>query len=233
MVSLFNGLAFTRWLLSFIGSSLCLITCIHSASPNYAQDRKSPQQRPAYSELSVIRHEVNNHESEIRMMEAKLNNYEETIETFRQNLADNGELYKDLIRDNTTNVNYKIDTLETKAKGFAADMGVLKTHANESSIVLGQYKQKISDLEKIIEAQQNQLSHLEMAIKSLMDLMQVKDETFANADKSDSAKTYRVQAGDTLEKIAKNHKTTIRALREKNNLLHDKIVVGQKLIIPS
>lgn len=43
---------------------------------------------------------------------------------------------------------------------------------------------------------------------------------------------YTVKSGDTLIKIAQDHKTTVRALRTANNLRTDGIKVGQKLKIP-
>lgn len=43
---------------------------------------------------------------------------------------------------------------------------------------------------------------------------------------------YVVQSGDMLSKIAVKHGTTVKALREANKLTSDKIVVGQKLVIP-
>ncbi len=44
---------------------------------------------------------------------------------------------------------------------------------------------------------------------------------------------YTVKSGDTLSKIAAEHKVTIKALRSANNLTTDRITVGQKLKIPS
>ncbi len=44
--------------------------------------------------------------------------------------------------------------------------------------------------------------------------------------------TYVVQGGDSLSRIAAKHNTTIAALRESNQLKSDKILVGQKLVIP-
>lgn len=162
-------------------------------------------------------------------MEEKLNNQEETIETLRQGLCDTGQLHRDLLKDNQASLNSKIDSLDTKTKNLVTDLGVLKTHANESAAILEQYKHKIKEMEKVTEVQKNQLNHLEEAIRSLMDLMQVKESL---GEKGDGVKSYRVQSGDTLEKIARSQKVTIQALREKNNLTNDKIMVGQKLIIP-
>jgi LysM repeat protein len=43
---------------------------------------------------------------------------------------------------------------------------------------------------------------------------------------------YTVKSGDTLIKIASEHKTTVRAIRTANNLRTDSIKVGQKLKLP-
>jgi LysM repeat protein len=44
---------------------------------------------------------------------------------------------------------------------------------------------------------------------------------------------YVVKSGDTLTRIAKTHRTTIQALKSSNDLASDKIIVGQKLKIPT
>ena len=46
---------------------------------------------------------------------------------------------------------------------------------------------------------------------------------------SSEAVSYKVQAGDTLSKIASQHKTTVTDLKSNNNLSSDLILVGQKL----
>lgn len=45
-------------------------------------------------------------------------------------------------------------------------------------------------------------------------------------------KEYMVKPGDSLSKIAKEYKTTVKALKEANALTSDRIIVGQKLIVP-
>lgn len=47
-----------------------------------------------------------------------------------------------------------------------------------------------------------------------------------------ASKTYTVRSGDSLWKIAREHKTTVSALRAHNNLKTDNLRVGQKLKIP-
>jgi LysM repeat protein len=46
-------------------------------------------------------------------------------------------------------------------------------------------------------------------------------------------RVYVVKSGDTLTAIAREHNTTVRALRSVNNLETDRIRVGQKLKLPT
>jgi LysM repeat protein len=55
----------------------------------------------------------------------------------------------------------------------------------------------------------------------------------ASATDAAGAETYKVKSGDVLLTIAKSHGTTVKALREANNLKSDRIVVGQVLKIPA
>jgi len=50
---------------------------------------------------------------------------------------------------------------------------------------------------------------------------------------SGNEKLYTVKSGDTLNHIAKNNATSVKALRAENNLKTDQIKVGQKLKIPA
>lgn len=47
-----------------------------------------------------------------------------------------------------------------------------------------------------------------------------------------AASIYVVKSGDTLAKIAREHATTVKAIRAANNLKTDQIKVGQKLKVP-
>ena len=62
--------------------------------------------------------------------------------------------------------------------------------------------------------------------------MQTASLTSPASDPNTGDPLYTVKSGDTLIKIAQDHKTTVRALRTANNLKTDGIKVGQKLKIP-
>jgi LysM repeat protein len=50
---------------------------------------------------------------------------------------------------------------------------------------------------------------------------------------SNDSSVYVVKSGDMLGKIAQKFKTTVKRLREVNNLPSDRIRVGQKLKLPT
>ena len=47
------------------------------------------------------------------------------------------------------------------------------------------------------------------------------------------SQTYQIKSGDSLEKIARQYHTTPEAIKRENNLFSDKIMVGDKLRIPT
>ena len=83
-------------------------------------------------------------------------------------------------------------------------------------------------LEQALEQNYKNIESLQSAMSTLAEAFQLKlDPASVSA-----AKTYRVKSGDSLEKIAKLHGTTIRALKELNGITSDKIIVGTWLKIP-
>ena len=55
----------------------------------------------------------------------------------------------------------------------------------------------------------------------------------ASPDATSNGQPYTVKSGDTLNRIATEHHTSVRAIRAANNLRSDRIMVGQKLRIPA
>jgi LysM repeat protein len=190
--------------------------------------------------IDDLRHEVSNHETEIRSFDEKLTNFESIMESIRDQFQDVSKSHKEQLKGSSANLESKITFLENTSKGLIADLKQFKTHANETSTVLNQFKEKIESIEKIVTQQSQDMENLQAAMQSLMEALQVKSPSSSSKkeSKTSSSQTsaaglsYKVKSGDSLEKIAKNHQVTIQALKEANGLTTDRIVVGKNLIIP-
>lgn len=178
--------------------------------------------------LHDIRHEVTNHEAEIRMFEEKFKTQEEIIDSLALQLNEALKTIKDTLNLHSSTIDSKIARHETSSKNLTAD---LKTYSNDSATAFSEYKIRLSELEKAIEIQNRNLDNMQTALRSLAEAWGIKEDSSEGAS-SLSTKIYRVKAGDSLEKIAKLNNTTIKKLKEINHLTGDQIIIGQKLQIP-
>lgn len=213
-------------------SFLVFSSVLHAAPKGiYVQENVTPI-RDLYSTVEDMRHEVNNHETEIRMFDEQLKNMDSIIENMQNQLEEALKLSKEQMKNGFAMFESRIIALENMTKGIINDMVTFKTYTNETANILSQYKQKISELEKIILQQNQNMEHLQTAISSLMEAFQVKGQTSTKSENITASKSYKVKPGDNLEKVARSHQTTIQAIKEANGLTTDRIVVGQILAIP-
>lgn len=162
--------------------------------------------------------EVDNHTTEIRIIDEKLKNQLLIVESIRDQLQETNQSQKDLVKNNSVSLENRILGLESTLKSISSDLRQIQTHANETANALKQYKQKIAEQGDMIDT-------LQATLKTLMEAMQVSTST-------SSAKSYTVQSGDTLEKIAKRHKTSVKEITNLNSLQNEKIYIGQTLKLP-
>src|SRR5699024_5952933 len=90
-----------------------------------------------------------------------------------------------------------------------------------------QYNMSVSELKKL----NNLKSDLILVGQKLKVSTQSKSVTPSSSSSSSSTKTYKVVSGDTLSGIALKYKTSVSALKAKNKLKSDLILVGQVLAI--
>jgi LysM repeat protein len=185
-------------------------------------------------DISQLRHQVENHESDIRSFEDKVTNQDVTIEGLRQDVTNTHSATKDQVKSSTSTNESRISAMEATQKNLVADMKQLKDISNETASALTMLSQKINKLEKNMDQQKGNIENLESALKSIMEALQIKEAPSNKSSSSsiESGKTYRVKAGDSLEKIAKDAGKSIQSIKDANGLASDKIVVGQKLVIP-
>jgi chromosome segregation ATPase len=226
---------FRKGLLFF--SLFFFFPCWSAPYSNSMQSRGSARPMgnpPQQINISDLKHELNNHETEIRIFENKMQNHEMALDEIRQQVSEGLQEQKEMAQNLGNNLERKIQTVDNSIQGIMEDLRQLKNQANASISILEQYKAKLIELDSLFQAQNHHMASLENALQSLADVWQAK-ETSANAlvkFTSNNSKTYKVQPGDSLGKIAAQHKISVESLKERNRLKSDRINVGQTLIIP-
>lgn len=221
----------------FFMAALMLPFLVGAATLASPKDNLTVTLNQLRSAVVDLKNSVQNHESEIRTFEEKLQTQESGFESLRDQLTSTSEEQSIQLKNNNVNLESKITALETTLNGLTADLRTMKNQSNDSVAVLAQYKQKLGEIEKIIDAQNQHMGQMENAMKSMMAVLQnssqeVQPIAVNTSINSSTGNIYKVQPGDTLEKIARKNNTTAKALKEANSLANDRIVVGQALKIP-
>ena len=185
--------------------------------------------------LSDVKNELNNHEIEIRTFEERLRTQEQMMEDLHQQLKDDLATQRTAVKADSTAIQNKVDVLDRSlkstdgaSKGMMTDLRQLKDQSDEFVKILGQYKLKLVDLEKLVEAQNHQMENFETALNTVIEILKGKDSSKASGTKNEGGgQTYKVQAGDSLEKVARKHNVSVQALRQANQLTSDRIIIGQ------
>lgn len=113
------------------------------------------------------------------------------------------------VSDDVASLQKKIALLEKNLDKLTHDIRSLMAYASQTTTSLSQYKDQILELDRKIE----EVPKLHSTLRT-------------------SSSKYTVKAGDSLVKIAHKHHVTLDALKRENNLITDKIIVGQQLVIP-
>ena len=199
--------------------------------------KSSPKEEKHQLELTLhqvqtniddLRHDLNCMQTELQILDGKIKNQEKSI-------ADLKHQYLDKQKKEMQALTQQINTLQTKVGGYDSkqentekDIRQLSGHANDTSSALTQYKERINELEKELIAHKRRFEE----VSKLKNTLESVAKTIRAATGKDFY-SYKVKSGDSLEKIAKNHKTTVEALKSTNKLDNDLIVIGQELRIPN
>ncbi len=188
--------------------------------------------REVLDNLDNLKNEVQIHESQIMTFEEKFKNLEEIIDSLRLQTSSAVQGVKEALRNHSSQFEAKLTDQQNAAKELTHDV---KSFANENQQLLNDFKNRITELEKTIDLQNRNIENLQSALSSMIDVIKDKD---TGSEKLEShiaempSKIYKVKAGDSLEKIAKQQQTSIKKLKELNNLTGDQIIIGQRLKIP-
>jgi LysM repeat protein len=166
--------------------------------------------------LDDLRHDTNCFETEIQILDSRIKCFENALANLKQQEIEKQQIRIDQIAHQLQLLDRKWTAFEKKQETSKENVDQLTNHAKETGIALSQFKNRIVELESEILTQGRKLETIAKLKDGLMK----------------SARTYKVKAGDSLEKIAKAHKTDVVTLKQINHLQNDLIVVDQELNVP-
>ena len=116
----------------------------------------------------------------------------------------------------------RVAHLEKLLEKATADLRNLSTHTTQALSQLHNLEHQVSSHEK----------RLDEVVKLKGTLTSISNAIGQGPTSLSSTTSYRVKAGDSLEKIARKYKVGVGELKAINNLNNDRIVVGQELKVP-
>lgn len=175
-------------------------------------------------ELSDVKHTLSNTQVEMQILEDRLRSHDTTLQSTKSHtfhLADGADQKIQLLEK-------RIAQIEKMQDKISSEIRQLSSYASQSTNSFAQFQRKINELES--EAQSNSkmihdLSDLKGTLSSI-------SQAIHKGGGKTSTTTYRVKAGDTLEKIARGHHTTVELIKKHNGLTSTKIFVGQEIKLP-
>lgn len=155
---------------------------------------------------------------ELDILHEKSTKLEKEVSECKEEAKKGGASSQKLASSQMGSLETRLSSLEHQQEGFVKDLKLLKTCLEQSNTQLATCLDGLSRLEKEL-AQES--TNLKNSLKSMLALL-----------KEEEATPYLVKQGDSLGKIAQDHKINIKTLKEFNNLSSDIIFPGQKLQIP-
>lgn len=194
------------------------------SSPNDEKHQLELTLHEVQTNLDDLRHDINCFQTELQILDGRIKYYENTLSSLKQNDLEKQQSKIDHLNQMVQHLEKKWASLENVQEVDTKELRTLTSHANETTAALSQFKDRIGELEQEIFSQGHKFDEL-AKLKSHI-------EHLAKGFSSDF-KIYKVKAGDSLEKIARTHRTAVDKIKKLNDLDHDLIVVGQELKIPN
>src|SRR3990167_7856083 len=173
--------------------------------------------------LDDLRHDINCFQTEIQILDGRIKYYENALATLKKEGLEQQQAKIELLSQQIQSFEKKWAFLEKNQNASSQSAQQFLSHANETTASLSQFKDRIQELEQEILLQNrkfDELAKLKGAIESIAK---------GSRGVATFSKIYKVRSGDSLEKIAKAHKTSVEKIKKLNSLDNDLIVIGQEI----
>jgi len=204
----------------FISFPLILLTgCLSLSSSREDKHQIELGLRKMRTDLEEVRQDCNTYEVGHHLLEGKFLEQEQMLATLKQRFDELKD--KDSPPQEVQILAREVDQLSKRQENIISDIRQLGAYANETTTALSQYKDKIAQLENLMALQKQQINTL-IKLKDSID----------EYSQTENQKIYIVKSGDSLEKIAREHGTTVEKLKQLNQINSDVIMVDQQLSLP-
>lgn len=195
---------------SYFSIFLFLFLCFYGCSPIKSSSESEKVQmelslHEAKTNLDDVKHDLKCLKVDLQILDKKIQNNENLSEVVDLKIKEI-EVY-----------------LEKRYDKILTDIKKLYSNQKNVKSFLGQYEEKITELEKIIASQNKQFDKINDLKKTLNQIASSLKEGYL---------IYKVKPGDSLKAIAKTYDITVSSIRKINGIKGDLIVVGQELKIP-
>lgn len=191
------------------------------SSPNDEKHQLELTLHEVQTNLDDLKHDINCFQTELQILDGRIKYYENTLSSLKQHDLEKQQAKIEQILTQLQSLEKKWTSLEKGQKEGTSELETLSAHANETTAALSQFKDRIGELEEEIQTQNRRFEEVSKLKGHIETLAKGKD-----------FRLYRVKPGDSLEKIARAHKTAVEKIKKINGLDQDLIVVGQELKIP-
>lgn len=193
------------------------------SSPNSEKHQMELTLHEVQTNLDDLRHNINCFQTELQILDGRIKSYENALASLKQQDLDKQQTKMDALNSQVQILEKKWRSLEKDQQEGEKQRKSLSLQADETLAALAQFKDRIAELEQELHVQN---SRFEEVAKLKGNIESLVKEVAGNF------KIYKVRAGDSLERIARAHKTSVEKIKQSNRLDEDLIVIGQELKIP-
>lgn len=209
---------------------LLLLPLLNLALPLSARPQSGFYANPEVDELRVelddLKHALHTTQTELNLLEERLKKQDSTLAGFKGQNTGKQEVSLSLLSSQVTSLEKKVTSLEKTLEKAANDLRTLSTSVSTTLAKIDTLENGLSSHDKRLD----EVSKLKGTLTSISKA--IGQRSTPDAPPAANNTVYRVKAGDSLDKIARIHRTTADALRKINRLSNDKIVIGQELRLP-
>lgn len=169
------------------------------------------------TDVSELRERLRHVKVERELLEDRIQAQAQELLDLKKELSRFQQAQNQLTGSKSDQLQTRIGMLEKGQGALADDLKGLQKHLTETSQVINCLSDHVEQNQSTLKAQ---VTDLKKAVESLVGLLQ---------KTSSSGSSYKVRAGDTLEKISKATGISLSTLKKLNNLSSDRISIGQEL----